>query len=84
MRIEINAIDYHRNGVCGAPFHVVLFHDGESRKLAILFDPEGHCAVLDVEKLHSGDIAFRSNSWRGDRFEARLRRAIELHERTGR
>ena len=28
-----------------------------------------HCAVLDVDKLAQGDIAFGSNSWRGDNFE---------------
>jgi predicted neutral ceramidase superfamily lipid hydrolase len=37
----------HRNGICGAPFSVVLFDDGESRKLGILFDsPDHHIARL--------------------------------------
>lgn len=42
------ALDYHRNGIGGAPFHVLLFHDGQSLKLGIVFEQSGHCAVLDV------------------------------------
>lgn len=70
----------HRNGVGGAPFDVVLFKDtgeGGSRKVAILFELESFCAVLDVDKLATGDIAFGSNSWRGDEYEPLLRQAIE-------
>ncbi len=67
----------HRNGVCGAPFTVTLFDDGESRKVAILFDDPYHCAVLDVAKLASGDIRFGSNSYRGDVYEPTLRRLIK-------
>lgn len=82
MRIDIIEIAYHRNGICGAPFYAVLFDDeDDSRKVAILFDHEAHCAVLDVDKLHDGDIAFGSNSWRGDRYEPALRRAVEKHNR---
>lgn len=79
MKLDIIEIDRHRNGICGAPFYVVLFDDTGSetgRKVAILFDEPFHCAVLDIGKLAAGDIAFRSNSWRGDRFEPDLRRAI--------
>jgi hypothetical protein len=35
MKLSIIAIAHHRNGICGAPFAVVLFEDGgpeESRK----------------------------------------------------
>jgi hypothetical protein len=69
--------------MCGAPFNVVLFQDeGQdgSRKLAVVFDERAHCAVLDVAKLHAGDIVFRSNSWRGDVYEATLREAIKAWE----
>ena len=79
MKLTINAIAYHRNGICGAPFAVILFEDSgpeASRKVAILFDGPGLCAVLDLAKLASGDIAFGSNSWRGDVFEQPLRDAI--------
>lgn len=80
MRIHrIIDIDYHRNGICGAPFHVILFEDkGEeaSRKLGIVFDAPYHVAVLDVDKLADGNITFGVNSWRGDVFELELRAAI--------
>ena len=66
----------HRNGICGAPFTVALIDDGESRKIAILFDSPDHCAVLDMDKLAEGDIAFGSNSYRGDCYEPDLRRAL--------
>ncbi len=70
-------VAYHRNGICGAPFTVTLFDDGESRKAALLFDAPYHCAVLDVAKLASGDITFGSNSYRGDVYEQTLRRLIK-------
>jgi hypothetical protein len=79
MKLKIIDIARHRNGVCGAPFDVALFkergRDG-SRKVAILFEEKGHCAVLDVAKLAAGDIAFGSNSWRGDDYEPDLKDAI--------
>jgi hypothetical protein len=81
MNLKIIAFAHHRNGICGAPFDVILFEDAGpegSRKLAILFKKEAHCAVLDVDKLAQGDIAFGSNSWRGDHFEQPLRKAIRL------
>jgi hypothetical protein len=79
MKINTSNIAFHRNGICGAPFHVLVFEDsGEdgSRKVAILFGERHYCAVLDVAKLAAGDIAFRSNSYRGDYFEPHLRDAI--------
>ena len=76
MKLTIIAIDSHRNGICGAPFDVVLFREGRTRMLGILFEAEAHCAVFDVAKLAAGDIAFGSNSWRGDNYEPDLRRAI--------
>jgi len=83
MKLKIIDIARHRNGVCGAPFDVVLFKDGgkaSDRKLAVLFDLAHHCAVFDVVKLAAGNIAFGSNSWRGDDYEPYLRQAIEQAE----
>ena len=80
-KLTPTALDYHRNGISGAPFHVLLFRDGQSLKLGIVFEQPDHCAVLDVQKLAEGDIAFGSNSWRGDQFEPALRRAIREHDR---
>ena len=79
MNLQIIAFAHHRNGIGGAPFDIILFEDTGpegGRKVAILFEQVGHCAVLDVDKLAAGDIAFGSNSWRGDRFEKSLRNAI--------
>ena len=45
-------------------------------KLAVLFPEERQCAVLDVARLAAGDIAFGSNSWRGDHYEPHLRTAV--------
>jgi hypothetical protein len=84
MKLKINSIAHHRNGISGAPFDVVLFEDSGpegSRKVAVLFEERGHCAVLDVAKLAAGDIAFGSNSWRGDKFEPGLRTAVGDHNR---
>ena len=80
MRIHrIMELDYDRNGISGAPFHVVLFEDtGEeaSRKLGIVVDSPHHVVVLDVAKLASGNITFGQNSWRGDVYEPALRAVI--------
>jgi hypothetical protein len=76
MKLKLLDLAQHRNGVCGAPFDVALFRDGASRKLAILFPEPGRSAVLDVARLAAGDIAFGSNSWRGDQYEPQLRKAV--------
>ena len=84
MKLKILDIAYHRNGVSGAPFHVVLFDDrcnDGRRMMAIIFETDGHCAVLDVTKLAAGDIKFGPNSWRGDEYQWRLRKAIDEHQR---
>jgi len=83
MKLKIIDIASHRNGICGAPFHVVLFDDQGtegSRKVAVLFDEPYHCAVFDVAKLAAGDIAFGSNSFRGDNYEPHLRKVVEKRE----
>lgn len=82
MKLKIIAIAHHRNGVAGSPFDVALFKErgrGCSLKVGILFDEPAHCAILDVTKLATGDIAFGSNSWRGDDYEPFLRDAIKAH-----
>jgi hypothetical protein len=84
MKLKTITIAHHRNGICGAPFDVVLFEDEGpegSRKVAVLFEEPHYCAVLDVAKLAAGDIAFGSNSWRGDNYEPELRTAVINHHR---
>ncbi len=85
MKLKIINIAFHRNGICGAPFHVVLFHDSGpegSRKVAIVFDEPHHCAVLDIAKLAAGTITFGNNSFRGDNYESSLREAIRISSTT--
>jgi hypothetical protein len=85
MKLKIIHTAHHRNGVDGAPFDLILFEDHgpeRSRKIGVLFEQPHHCAVLDVAKLAQGDIAFRSNSWRGDEYEPHLRKAIDSESLT--
>lgn len=80
MKLKITDVAHHRNGISGEPFCVFMFNDtGNDGRcmVAIVFEADGHCAVLDVAKLAAGDIAFGSNSWRGDRYEPWLRQAIQ-------
>ena len=77
MNVHVDQTAYHRNGIGGAPFHIVIFRDPEAgRMVGIVFDEPHHVAVLNVDKLSQGDIAFGSNSWRGDQYETSLRHAI--------
>ena len=79
MKITFHNFDHHRNGIFGEPFYIFLFDDSENtgrRKLGILFEEPHHCAVLDVAQLAEGDIAFGSNSWRGDVYEPHFRKAL--------
>jgi hypothetical protein len=81
MKIRVTDIAHHRNGVCGAPFDVALFQEDDAWMVGIVFDRESYCAVFHIEKLAAGDIAFGSNSWRGDRYEDQLRILIESHRK---
>ena len=81
MKLHIENIQRHRNGVCGAPFYVLTFRDpDQGRMVGIVFDAEHHVAVFNLDKLALGNIAFGVNSWRGDRYEPHLRGAITLLE----
>lgn len=80
--MDIKEIAFHRNGVCGIGFHVVLFADGKNKNMVgIVFPEPGAVAVLDTKMTAKGNIAFaRGNSWRGDYYESYLRAAIEDDE----
>ena len=78
MKIEVKAIHYHRNGICGTPFYAVDFYfiDEEGAKhflTATLFKARRDCAVLT-----RGDSSY---CWRGDNFEDALREAVNQFER---
>lgn len=87
MKLVIEEIARHRNGVSGEPFYVVRFAepDEERRMLAVVFEredgpdehkPNGQCAVFNRALLADDVIAFGENSWRGDHYESFLRQAI--------
>lgn len=81
MKLHFESIQYHRNGISGAPFHVLIFRDpDEGRMLGIVFDTEHHVAVFNLDKLALGNIAFGVNSWRGDQYEPHLRTAIHASQ----
>jgi hypothetical protein len=80
MKIHVKEIAYHRNGVCGEPFYVVLFRDGRDKRLAVVYADPGHVSVFDPDLLGAGVIAFGENSFRGDHYESDLRAAIRAHE----
>jgi hypothetical protein len=81
MKLRIENIQYHRNGVSGAPFHVLLFRDpDQGRMLGVVFQRRFHVAVFNLDKLTVGNIAFGLNSWRGDQYEPHLREAIAANE----
>ena len=70
----------HRNGVMGDPFNVVIFEDDDgSTKIAVDFG-EVSIAVLQLYKIISGDIAFGSNSWRGDHYAKKIRDMTTLED----
>lgn len=83
MKLKIDEVAYHRNGVCGNGFHAVLFRfkpDGERREksfLATVFDEPGNCAVISLDRISVYGVEFGPNSWRGDWFEDELRAAIK-------
>jgi len=90
--MKIQKVAYHRNGISGVPFHVVLFENlemgGRLRHfVATVFPEPGAVSVLDIDETKSGNIEFANgNSWRGDYFETKLRHAIhdwELLDRAG-
>ena len=74
-KLQIVDADYHRNGVAGLPFKVAIVDDANESdmKLVIMFEAEGHTAVLSLDKLMEEDISFGTNSWRGDQYEFALR-----------
>ena len=72
MKTKLIATSHHRNGICGDPFNVHLFKDEDGIKVAVDFG-EMRFAVLQVDKLAKNDIAFGSNSFRGDHFADEIR-----------
>jgi hypothetical protein len=81
MKLRFHQIERHRNGISGAAFHAITFQDlSEGRMVAIVFDQESYVAVFNLDQLAVGNITFGENSWRGDRYEPHLRKAIKQHD----
>jgi hypothetical protein len=79
---KVNKVAYHRNGICGNGFYVILFKSDYHEMVGILFEEKGSCAVLDVNEVVNGNVDFANgNSWRGDHFEPELRKAIVDYEK---
>jgi len=86
MKLTIDKIAYHRNGVAGEPFKAVIFKYDKKKMLAIRFDdgaPDSigfsnpRCAVFDLDLLAQGVIEFGENSWRGDNFADELDKLLQ-------
>lgn len=90
MKLTPQSIAYHRNGIAGEPFYVVLFRNETEKQNMIGIIPadcftddettrpeNGRCYVLDVDMLTQGNIRFGENSWREDQYEAQLREMID-------
>jgi hypothetical protein len=76
MKLEIQSIAHHSSSTNGAPFDIVEFYNDDIRRIGILFEAEGHCAILEDTKIFEGDFAFDSNSYRGELIEPHLRKAV--------
>lgn len=72
--LEVVAKQIHTNG-SAAPFTLAVVDDPEDgdTKLVVMFEQPGHIAVLSLDRLLEEDISLKTNSFRGDRYEPRLR-----------
>lgn len=73
MKIKLLSAEWHRNGISGEPFITGLFTDEDGHTKMFVDFGEMRFAVLQVDKLAEGDIAFGSNSWRGDYYVNEIR-----------
>jgi len=82
MTIEIRDVAYHRNGVAGLPFYVVLFNDtdeGMFNQVATIDEDGEDCRVINAGLItNSGHIGQQigMNTWRGDRYLSQIRDAM--------
>jgi len=94
MKLKINNIQYHRNGICGEPFYVINFDDKEiGNMIGVVFpkydekkdqytnDFNPKVAVFKTKLLGQGNINFGENSFRGDHFSDELIKAINKNNK---
>lgn len=89
VKISVEQVAYHRNGMAGEGFHVVTFTFDRRPMVGIVFEYRKNAnprvAVFDRAELAKGVIAFGGsdegcNSWRGDQFAPALAIAIKEYE----
>jgi hypothetical protein len=79
QKLEVLAVDYHRNGIDGLPFKVAIVYDSfyGDKKLVVMFEEKNATAVFSLDKLIAEvDIKSISNSWRGDIYDEALRKEL--------
>ena len=81
MTIEIRDVAYHRNGIAGLPFYVVLFNDtdkGMFNQLATIDEDGTDCRVINAGLVvTASEIGTRHmNTWRGDRYLSQIHNAM--------
>ena len=90
LKLKLTAIKYHRNGISGVGFYVILFDwiiqkpnggpvDSIRHMVATVYDEPGYCAVHDVADLVAGNVV---SAWRGDNFEPQLRKFIKNYDKS--
>lgn len=84
MAIEIRDVAYHRNGVVGLPFYVVLFNDtdaGMFNQVATIDEDGEDCRVINAGLVvTASEIGTRHmNKWRGDRYLSQIKEAMQEH-----
>lgn len=96
MKLIIQEVAHHRNGIGGDPFYVIRFYDPDekSNMLGFVFDGDEDetglptwdwrkhgCRAAVVDiDLAQTTVAFGENSWRGDHYAPALHQAIRNWE----
>jgi hypothetical protein len=85
MAIEIRDVAYHRNGISGLPFWVVLFNDtdaGMFNQVATIDEDGKDCRVINAGLVvTAGEIGNRHmNTWRGDYYLQKIKEAMQEHK----
>ena len=81
MAIEIRDVAYHRNGIAGLPFYVVLFNDtdkGMFNHVATIDEDGTDCRVINAGLVvTASEIGTRHmNTWRGDSYLSQIHDAM--------
>jgi hypothetical protein len=85
MAIEIRDVAYHRNGIAGLPFFVVLFNDpdaGMFNQVATIDEDGTDCRVINAGLVvTASEIGNRHmNKWRGDQYLSLIKEALQDSE----